>query len=128
MQDLGKEGEKRIDWRVTGIGRLPCRVGNGFGPGEYGIIIEFETKEGDKKKISTIASEPDVFILEKPARGKTVKGELEVRVLSEERDCVRVLLPFDTMNSGYTVSIPKNILSGSPQSRFPREDSDPARY
>ena len=47
----GGAEEERIDWHFTGFGRLPCRVGNGFGPGEYGITIEYTTSEGEKVKV-----------------------------------------------------------------------------
>lgn len=110
---------KRVDWQVAGIGRIPCKVAQGLWPGQFSVTIEFEFR-GHMERLHTLAHDSDVHLhRERPSEGRSVEGEIRVRVLKELNGEVWVRLPQETLNSGPMIVVPKALIRGEIRDLIP---------
>lgn len=99
--------EERVPWEYTGVARIPCQVGAGGCPGEYGVEFRHQLWVSATKVLVKEGREP------RP--GEVLPGELRVRVIG--RSTVRpgwvvVRLPAETLNCGPTIEVPASMLRG----------------
>lgn len=112
MQRREKRTEERLNTeaKLAKRGRsqfvIRCKVFPGFVSGEYGILIEF-----DGRKVFTFAPISRVNVEEeKVGSGQYTPGELIVPLLDERQDYVTVRLPQESMNTGDSIDVPRELV------------------
>lgn len=86
---------------------VACKVFPGFVSEEYGILIELEDR-----KLFTFAPASRVIVDAAAVKeGEYTPGELVVSLLHQESDRVTIRLPQESMSTGDSVDLPRELLA-----------------
>lgn len=103
----------RLDWRLTGIGQIPCKLRKGTWSGQYSITIKVRER--------LLHSSAYKSFVEEDESGKT--GWVRVRIVKEEEKELVICLPNETLNSGPHITVSKDMVRGI---KVPKELVQPA--
>lgn len=88
---------------------IRCKVFAGFVSGEYGILIEL----GDQRLFTFAPKSRVVVEEEKVVGGEYTPGELIVPLLAEGDDYVTIRLPQQTVSTGDSINVPRDLVMSS---------------